>query len=280
MKVQQSKDLTQFYNLTEYGLGYTKEGKERLMKNQKEKAVVLLSGGLDSTTALAIASKRDGYRCATLSFDYGQRHQVELHYAKVQSRIWDTFDHRVVTFSMDYIDEYDHNASLVNKRSNVPTKREINEMSDSIPSTYVPARNTIFLAHAAAYAEVIGASKIYVGVNELDYSGYPDCRPEYIDAYQTMLKFATKQGVEGNPIEIEAPLISLTKAEIILRGFELGVDYVMTNSCYNPNVVDTDNGLEAISCRVCDSCILRREGFKAVYDSYPEYQHLKDKNVR
>ena len=159
----------------------------RSNKMANPKAVVLLSGGLDSTTVLAIASKRDGYDCYALSFDYKQRHQVELEYAANQARIWGVKEHRVIQIGMEYMTYHNADASLVNKGVDVPEMRDIDEMSDGIPSTYVPARNTIFLGYAASYAEVIGAEKIYIGVNVLDYSGYPDCRPEYILAYQDML---------------------------------------------------------------------------------------------
>lgn len=224
------------------------------------KAVVLLSGGLDSTTVLAIASQK--HECHTLSFNYNQRHRIELEYAKRQSKLFNARSHQVIGINMDYIIRHDHDASLVNFDSDVPENRDESKMTD-IPSTYVPARNTIFLAHAAALAEVVGADKIYIGVNALDYSGYPDCRPEYILAYQNMLDYATKQGIEGNAPDIVAPLIDLTKSQIIEQGMNLGVDYSLTNSCYNPSIKIDDEGYDiAIPCGVCDSCILRAKGFQ------------------
>ena len=227
-----------------------------------KKAVILLSGGLDSTTALAVASKRDGYECHTLSFDYKQRHKIELEYAARQSMLWNCQCHHVINVSMDYIRQHNFDASLVRHISQVPVNRDESEMTD-IPSTYVPARNTIFFSHAAALAEVIDAEAIYAGVNALDYSGYPDCRPEYIDAYSNMLSFATKKGVEGNPTKIITPLIDKTKAEIIGLGMALGVDYTLTTSCYNPKVVKDNNDQNvAVPCGVCDSCILRQKGFE------------------
>lgn len=223
------------------------------------KAVVLLSGGLDSTTALAIASQR--FECHTLSFNYNQRHQIELEYARKQAEIWKT-QHHEIRFAMDYIRLFNHDASLVNFNSGVPENRDENEMTD-IPSTYVPARNTIFLAHAAALAEVVGADRIYIGVNNLDYSGYPDCRPEYIKAYQDMLNLATKKSIEGKGIEIKTPLIDLKKSGIINWGMMLDVDYSWTTSCYNPSIEKNDEGENvAIPCGVCDSCILRNKGFE------------------
>ena len=226
---------------------------------RKKKAVVLLSGGLDSTTVLAIAARKD-YECHTLSFDYSQRHQIELQYAEIQSKLWKAESHRVITIDMGYISAHGHNASLVNKGIDIPTERSISEMTEGIPSTYVPARNTIFLAYAASLAEVIKAEKIFIGVNVLDYSGYPDCRPEFIGAYQNMLEFATKQGIEGNSVDIEAPLMYLNKSEIIELGFKIGVDYSMTNSCYNPTVLMQGHVI-SIPCNECDSCILRAKGF-------------------
>ena len=229
------------------------------------KAVVLLSGGLDSTTVLAIASKQDKYDCFALSFNYSQRHQIELEYAAIQANLWGVQAHRIFDIDMGYISYHNNESSLVNHDIDVPIMRTATEMTDRIPSTYVPARNTIFLGYAASYAEVVGADKIYIGVNALDYSGYPDCRPEYIEAYQNMLSLATASGVEGNPIKIEAPLINLTKSEIIIKGLELGVDYDLTNSCYNPTIIN-DNDIISAVCGLCDSCILRAKGFMEVYN--------------
>lgn len=234
-----------------------------------KRAVVLLSGGLDSTTVLAMASKRDGYDCYALSFDYQQRHQVELEYAAIQAKLWNVKEHRVIKIGMEYMTHHNADASLVNLDAQVPEMRDESEMTD-IPSTYVPARNTVFLGYAVSYAEVLGAEKIYIGVNVLDYSGYPDCRPEYIFAYQDMLAVATKQGIEGNPVILETPLIMLTKGQIISQGLKLGVDYNLTNSCYNPTIIPeserSGDPLEPISipCGKCDSCILRSKGFGEV----------------
>ena len=226
-----------------------------------KKAIVLLSGGLDSTTVLAIASKQ-GYECHALSFNYKQRHGIELEYAKIQADIWGVKSHRIIPVDMGYISEHNHNSSLVNKNVDVPEKRGLDEMTDGIPSTYVPARNTIFLGYAAALSEVVNAEKIFIGVNVLDYSGYPDCRPEFIGAYQNVLEFATEQGISNNRPEIEAPLMKLNKAEIISVGLELGVNYDLTNSCYNPIKAEKESPLISIPCGVCDSCILREKGFK------------------
>ena len=203
-----------------------------------KKAVILLSGGLDSATCLAIA-KSQGYECFTLGFDYGQRHRHELECAKKLSP-----NHKIVT-----IGNFGGSA-LVDSDIAVPK----NGVGNEIPVTYVPARNTIFLSYALAYAEVLWASAIFVGVNALDYSGYPDCRPEYIEAFQKMANLATKAGVEGNGVKILTPLINLTKAEIIKLGTSLGVDYSLTSSCYDP-------ALDGTACGTCDSCRLRLKGF-------------------
>ena len=237
------------------------------MSNMK-KAVVLLSGGLDSTTALAIASKQDGYKCYAMSFNYSQRHSIELEYARKQAKLWECEEHVIQNISMEYVGRHNADASLVNLDVKVPEMREIDEMTDGIPSTYVPARNTIFLAHATSYAEVVGAEAIYGGMNALDYSGYPDCRPEFIEAYQNMISYATKAGVEGNPTKIVTPLILSTKVEIIEMGLKLGVDYDQTSSCYNPILIP--DAISAIDheiskpCGKCDSCILRDKGFAEV----------------
>jgi 7-cyano-7-deazaguanine synthase len=214
------------------------------------KAIVLLSGGLDSTTTLAIA-KDQGYQAITLSFDYGQRHRVELDRARDIARRMGAAEHRVLNVDLAAIGHSALTADIL-----VPTGRCEAEMASAIPVTYVPARNTIFLAYALAVAEVTGARDVFVGVNAVDYSGYPDCRPEYIAAFETLANLATRAGVEGEtPIKIHAPLIDMSKADIIRLGLELGVDYSLTHSCYQP-----DAG--GLACGVCDSCRLRLKGFQ------------------
>jgi len=213
------------------------------------KAVVLLSGGLDSATALAIA-RRDGFETYALSFRYGQRHAVELDAARRIAAGCGVREHRVVD-----IDLRAFGGSALTADLQIPKDRTPEAMSEGIPSTYVPARNTIFLSFALAYAEVLGAADIVIGVNALDYSGYPDCRPEYIAAFQQMARLATRAGVEGRaPIRINTPLIALAKREIIATGLSLGVDYSLTVSCYDP----TPRGE---GCGRCDACQLRLRGF-------------------
>lgn len=213
------------------------------------KAVVLLSGGLDSATCLAMA-RDEGFETYALSFDYGQRHQFELQAARQVAAVLGAIAHQVVTFDLRAF-----GGSALTAAIEVPKGRTAEEMSHDIPITYVPARNTIFLSFALAWAEVLGSSDIFIGVNALDYSGYPDCRPEYIRAYQTMANLATKAGVEGHQrLEIHTPLISMTKAQIIREGIRLGVDYGLTSSCYDPS-------LQGSPCRECDSCLLRAKGF-------------------
>ena len=209
------------------------------------KAIVLLSGGLDSTTVLAIAKAHD-FECYALSFDYGQKQRSELESAKTIAKQSKVAEHRIMKISLADIG----GSALTDDKIDVPKYSE----SDEIPITYVPARNTIFLSFALAWAEVIDCQKIYIGVNALDYSGYPDCRPEFIKAFEDMANLATKQSVEGEKIEIKTPLISMTKAEIIQKGLSLGVDYSQTISCYLAN----SNG-EA--CGECDACVLRINGF-------------------
>ena len=209
------------------------------------KAIVLLSGGLDSTTVLAIAKAHD-FECYALSFDYGQKQRSELESAKTIAKQSKVVDHRIMKISLADIG----GSALTDDKIDVPKYSKSNE----IPVTYVPARNTIFLSFALAWAEVIDCQKIYIGVNALDYSGYPDCRPEFIKAFENMANLATKQSVEGEKIEIKTPLISMTKAEIIQKGLSLGVDYSQTISCYLAN----SNG-EA--CGECDACVLRINGF-------------------
>jgi 7-cyano-7-deazaguanine synthase len=210
------------------------------------RAVVLLSGGLDSATTLAIA-KAEGYECYSVSFDYGQRHRVELAAAETIARLNGVVEHRVVPIPIGRFG----GSALTDARIDVPDSG-----GDGIPVTYVPARNTVFLSLALAWAEVLEADAIFIGVNAVDYSGYPDCRPEFIDAFQALAALATKQGVEGDPVSIEAPLISLTKAEIIQRGEDLGVDYAATVSCYRADA-------QGRACGHCDACRFRREGFSA-----------------
>ncbi len=208
------------------------------------KAVVLLSGGLDSATALAMASDR-GYDCYVLSFDYGQRSLTELNAAKEIAKQLKAVEHRVIRLHLE-----DFGGSALTDHSiDVPE-----EETDEIPVTYVPARNTVFLSLALGWAEVLEADTIFIGVNAVDYSGYPDCRPEYIAAFETMANLATKRGVSGAPIRIETPLIDLSKEQIIQAGTTLGVDYGLTVSCYQAD----DDGR---ACGVCDSCRLRTQGF-------------------
>lgn len=215
-----------------------------------KKAVVLVSGGLDSATTLAIA-KDAGYDCYAMSFNYGQRHQVELASAKTVSESIGVIEHKVVNLGLGDIG----GSALTDNSINVPQDLSV-EIDEGIPVTYVPARNTVFLSLALGWAEVLDADAIFIGVNAVDYSGYPDCRPEYIEAFQTMANLATKKGVEGEQISIETPLIYLTKAEIIHKGTALGIDYTQTLSCYSPNS-------EGRACGKCDSCRIRRQGFEA-----------------
>lgn len=212
-------------------------------------AVVLLSGGLDSSTTVAIA-KGNGFAVYGLSFRYGQRHEVELQAAKRIADALGVEQHIVVD-----IDLRRFGGSALTSNIDVPKERSEQEIGSGIPITYVPARNTIFLAFALAWAEVLNAQDIFIGVNALDYSGYPDCRPEFIEAFQRVANLATKAGVEGAArVTIHAPLINLSKAEIIRKGIELGVDYSLTISCYDPSGVGE-------ACGLCDSCQLRRKGF-------------------
>jgi len=215
-----------------------------------KKAVVLVSGGLDSATTLALA-RNQGYECYAMSFDYGQRHQVELKFAHSISIDLGAVEHKVVSLGLNDIG----GSALTDKKIAVP-QHETGEVSPGIPITYVPARNTVFLSLALGWAEVLDAEAIFIGVNAVDYSGYPDCRPEYIEAFQTMANLATKRGVEGQLIEVKTPLINLTKAEIIQQGVKLGLNYANTLSCYSPDT-------EGRACGLCDSCRLRQQGFTA-----------------
>ncbi|WP_370589720.1 7-cyano-7-deazaguanine synthase QueC [Saccharophagus sp. K07] len=219
-------------------------------------AVVLVSGGLDSATVLAMARK-EGFACYTLSFDYGQRHRAELIAAERVSSELGAVAHKVVKLDLGSIG----GSALTDDRIDVPEQE-----TDGIPVTYVPARNTVFLSIALGWAEVLNASAIFIGVNAVDYSGYPDCRPEYIAAFQTLANLATRAGVEGNSIEIRTPLIQLSKGEIIRKGLELGIDYHLTVSCYQA----TEEGL---ACGKCDSCRLRRKGFMDL--GVPDQTHYK-----
>lgn len=214
------------------------------------KAIVLFSGGLDSTTCLAIA-QNSGFEPCALSFRYNQRHDIELRAAKAILRQMDVSKHLVLDLPLDKIG----GSSLTSEEMEVAKDRKHGDAHD-IPTTYVPARNTIFLSCALGWAEVLGASHIYIGINALDYSGYPDCRPEFIAAYQQMANLATKESVEGRlQYTFHTPLLYLTKAQIIQKGMELGVDYSLTHSCYDPSP-------EGLACGRCDSCNLRRKGFQ------------------
>ena len=216
----------------------------------EKKAVILSSGGLDSTTAMAIA-KHNGYLIYSLSFSYGQRHKIELEAAKKVADKIGVEKHLVINLDLNKIGR-----SALTDSIDVPKNRDDKDISANIPVTYVPARNTIFLSYALAWAEVVGSSDIFIGVNAIDYSGYPDCRPEYIEAFEKMANLATKAGVEGlTKIKINTPLLNMSKAQIIKNGIELGVDYSLTHSCYDPNP-------EGVACGRCDSCILRKKGFK------------------
>lgn len=213
-----------------------------------KRAVVLVSGGLDSATTLAIAN-RDGFRAHALSFDYGQRHKVELAAATRLARSFGAADHRIAQIDLRIF-----GGSALTGDTAVPKNREA-KSTNEIPVTYVPARNTIFLSYALAWCEALGAADIFIGANAIDYSGYPDCRPEFISAFEQLAGLATKAGVEGTAFRIHAPLISMSKADIIRKGTELGVDFSLTHSCYDP----TPDGL---ACGECDSCRLRLAGFR------------------
>ncbi|CAN8139146.1 7-cyano-7-deazaguanine synthase QueC [Thiomicrorhabdus sp. 6S2-11] len=222
--------------------------------NKKKKAVILLSGGLDSATVLAIAND-EGYECHTMSFDYGQRHRAELKAAENLAKQMGAATHRVMDVDMRKIG----GSALTDDSMEVPTEGVV---EGEIPITYVPARNTVFLSYALALAEVVEADDIFIGVNAVDYSGYPDCRPEFINAYEVMANLATKAGVEGHKLKVQTPLIDLSKAQIIQAGDALGVDYALTVSCYQAD----DQGK---ACGVCDSCRLRKEGFRQAGVSDP-----------
>ena len=214
-----------------------------------KRAVVLLSGGIDSTTTLAIAIA-DGYEAYALSFDYGQRHQIETEAARRVANSLDAKEHRVAKIDLRIF-----GGSALTDEINVPKQRSEKEIAYGIPVTYVPARNTIFLAYALAWAEVISVSDIFLGVNAIDYSGYPDCRPEFIEAFENLANLGTKAGVEGRRFKIHTPLIKFSKANIIRKATELGVDLSLTHSCYDPSP-------EGLACGECDSCLLRLRGFR------------------
>ncbi|MEL6548209.1 MAG: 7-cyano-7-deazaguanine synthase QueC, partial [Myxococcota bacterium] len=216
------------------------------MSKGLKKAVVLLSGGLDSATTLAIAQS-EGFEAHCMSFAYGQRHQTELNAANAVVEALGGASHRVVHIDLTAFG----GSALTDTSIEVPKSAALD---DGIPVTYVPARNTIFLSYALAWAEVLEAFDVFIGVNAVDYSGYPDCRPEYISAYEAMANLATKRAVEGQKVRIRTPLLQLTKGEIIQRGTALGVDYSLTHSCYDP--------IDGLACGECDSCVLRRRGFE------------------
>ena len=215
-----------------------------------KRAVVLLSGGLDSATVLAMA-RAEGFACHALSFRYGQRHVVELSAAERVARALGAVEHRVATIDLAWIG----GSALTSNDIAVPKDRDVGAMGGDIPVTYVPARNALFLCHALAWAEVLGARDLYAGMNVLDYSGYPDCRPEFLAAFETMARLGTKAGAEGASWRVRAPLIAMTKAEIIRAGVALGVDYALTHSCYDP--------VGEAACGRCDACLLRQQGFAA-----------------
>lgn len=230
-----------------------------------KKAVILSSGGLDSSTCMAIA-KSEGFQLFSLSFNYGQRHLQELESSKRVADYLNAEKHLVVDINLRQI-----GGSALTSDINVPKNRELENIESEIPVTYVPARNTIFLSFALAWAEVIDAWDIFIGVNALDYSGYPDCRPEFIEAFQKMSKLATKTGVTSeNQISIHAPLLYLSKSDIIKKGMQLNFDYSLTHSCYDPSP-------EGLSCGKCDSCQLRLKGFKEAGFSDP-IKYIKSSN--
>ncbi len=215
--------------------------------DKADKAVVLLSGGLDSATILAIA-RNEGYQCFALSFDYGQRNRVELEAAGRVAKAGGAVEHRILNLPIGELG----GSALTDDAIDLPKASEFED--SGIPVTYVPARNTVFLSMALAMAEIVGARNIFIGVNAVDYSGYPDCRPEFITAFENLANLATREGVQGDGFRIRAPLIDMTKADIINTGVRLGVDYSLTISCYNPSP-------DGFACGVCDSCRLRADGF-------------------
>jgi 7-cyano-7-deazaguanine synthase len=232
---------------------------------KQSRAIILLSGGLDSTTVLAMA-RAEGYSCYCLSFQYGQRQAIELERARQSSKKLGAVKHLVLNIGLDAI-----GGSALTGEAEVPKARSFEAMEKGIPLTYVPGRNTIFLSYAMAWAEVIGADDIFIGVNALDYSGYPDCRPEYIEAFEKMARLATRVGTdEKRDLHIHAPLMHCTKKEIIQKGMGLGVDYSTTHSCYDP-------GPDGMACGLCDACLLRLKGFaEAGYTDPLAYRKKRD----
>ena len=222
------------------------------MTIQTKNAVVLLSGGLDSATTLAIA-KDQGYACHAISFDYGQKQRIELIAAANLAKVMGVQSHRTVRVDLGAFG----GSALTDASMIVPKDRSDDDIAHGIPITYVPARNTVFLSYALGLAEVLDAHDIFIGVNAVDYSGYPDCRPEFVEAFQTLANLATKAGVEGNTITVHAPLIKLTKKQIIEQGLNLGVDYAKTHTCYDPTPDDKP-------CQHCDACTLRMQAFKSL----------------
>jgi 7-cyano-7-deazaguanine synthase len=216
--------------------------------SERKKAVVLLSGGLDSATVAAIAQGR-GFQISAITFSYGQRHDVEIESAKKLAVFFNIKDHIIIELPEDIF----NSALMKNSTIEVP-KKGSEESGETIPVTYVPARNILFLSYALAYAESIGARDIFIGANAVDYSGYPDCRPEFIESFNRMANTGTKAGISGDCFNIEAPLLEMEKSDIIKKGAELGVDYSMTHSCYDPDE-------DGVSCGICDSCTIRRKGF-------------------
>ena len=214
-----------------------------------KRAVILLSGGIDSATTLAIAIA-EGYEAYALSFDYGQRHQIETQAARRVANLLDAKEHCVAKIDLRVF-----GGSALTDDLDVPKQRSQSVIAHGIPVTYVPARNTIFLAYALAWSEVIPANDIFLGVNAIDYSGYPDCRPEFVEAFEDLANLGTKAGVEGRRFQIHTPLIKFSKTEIIRKAVELGVDLSLTHSCYDPSP-------EGLACRECDSCLLRLKGFR------------------
>ncbi len=225
------------------------------------KAVVLLSGGLDSTTTLVIA-RSEGFECHCLSVLYGQRHEVELEAARRVARALGAAEHKEAVVDLRLF-----GGSALTADIEVPKGREVETMASAIPVTYVPARNTVLLSMALAWAEVLGAFDLFLGVNAVDYSGYPDCRPEFVRAFEDLANVATKAGVEGRRFHVHAPLMEMSKAEIIQRGLELGVDYGLTHSCYDPDP-------QGRACGACDSCRLRDEAFRSLGLRDPALKHL------
>ncbi len=217
------------------------------MNSRQKKAVILFSGGLDSSTVLAIARSR-GFQCCCLSFRYGQKQDIELQRAAAIAQSMRAAEHLFLRLDLGAI-----GGSALTSSLEVPKDRQVEEMEQEIPATYVPARNIIFLSHALAWAEVIGAADIFLGINAVDYSGYPDCRPDFLNAFERAANLGTKEGSTGSPFKLHAPLIELSKKEIIEVGTRLGVDYSMTHSCYDP--------VEGLACGRCDACILRLRGF-------------------